>query len=214
MRAKILSAAVIALATGAVYVRGHVSPPAVERVAPRRPSLHPAPPEDLVAANAVADRRLPESLRRIVLPDERASVVLFLKADCGCSEGFARHLTAVEPYLRARAACLAVIDTSTADSRTFLAETGLSVRHLDQADGALAAAWGVTKAGCMALVRPDGGVETIWPGVSRQGFCDLAERLGVGDAIPPETLADFPGTAIAGCPLNAAASPPSTGAIP
>lgn len=204
----------VALVAAAVYVRNHGASATVERTAPRRPSLHTTPPDDVAAINAVGDRRLPESLRQIALPDDRPAVVLFLKADCGCSEGFARLFTAVEPQLRPWAACLAVIDTSTGDARAFVETTGLAVPHFAQADGSLAATWGVTKAGCVALVRPDGSVEAIWPGISRQGFRDLAGRLGGGPLLPPDALAGFPGAATAGCPLHTAVSSPPTGASP
>lgn len=207
--------AFVMLAVGVVRVGGRATSATVDRPAPRRPSVHAIPPEDVMAINAVADRRLPMSLRTIVLPDDRPGVVLFLKADCGCSEDFARLFTAVEPHLRRWAACLAVIDTNTAGSGQFLETTGLTMPHLDQADGSLAAAWGVTKAGCMALVRPDGSVEAIWPGLSRQGVHELAGRLGRDCMLPPDAVAGFPGAATAGCPLHMNPSPSSpTGVSP
>ncbi|MGI9176941.1 MAG: hypothetical protein ACR2IT_03685 [Pirellulales bacterium] len=216
MRTAILFAvALVALIAGVVRVGGRGTLAAVERSAPRRPSMHAIPPEDVIENNAVAERQLPESLRHSVLPDDRPGVVLFLKADCGCSEDFARLFTAVEPHLRRWAACLALIDTHTASSERFLETTGLTMPHLDQADGSLAAAWGVTKAGCVALVRPDGSVEAIWPGISRQGFRELASRLGDGGMLPPDAVAGFPGAATAGCPLHTNLSPSTpTGVSP
>ncbi|MFM8495112.1 MAG: hypothetical protein ACKOEM_06245, partial [Planctomycetia bacterium] len=71
------------------------------------------------------------------------------------------------------------------------------------------AAWGVTKAGCVALVRPDGVVEAIWPGISRQGFRELAGRLGDPNLFPAESLEILPGPATAGCPLRSASLAPS-----
>jgi hypothetical protein len=66
---------------------------------------------------------------------------------------------------------------------------------------AIAQEWGVRKAGCFALVEPDGVVEAVWSGVSRQGFRDLAGRIGVEPTLPDELLVDVPGAATAGCPL-------------
>lgn len=192
----------VALMASAALVRTRDAPRAVEHAAPFRPSRHAAPPEDVAALNAAVIRRVPEPLARLVLPDERPAVVLFLKSDCGCSEDFARMFAAIEPHLASRASCLAVIEAADDDAGPFLEATGLHTPHLLQSGGGLAATWGVTKAGCVALVRPDGTVEAIWPGVSRQGFRDLAGRLGAPDLLPDAALASLPGAATAGCPLH------------
>lgn len=207
-------AGLVALLMGVGLVRMRTAPHAVEHTAPVRPSRHAAPPDDVAALNAAGPRRVPESLARTVLPDDRPAVVMFLKADCGCSEDFARMFTALEPHLAARASCLAVIEAADGDAGPFLAATGLATPHMIQPDGGLAAAWGVTKAGCVALVRPDSSVEAIWPGVSRQGFRDLAGRLGNPNLLPPESLSLLPGAATAGCPLQSASLASRRGVSP
>lgn len=201
-------AALVALIVGAAVVRTPATPSPTEHVAPFRPSRHAAPAEDVAALNAAGPRRVPEDLRRTVLPDDRPAVVLFLKAECGCSADFARMFAAIAPRLDARASCLAVIEAAAGDAGGFLESTGLAAGgatgHLVESDGGLAAAWGVTKAGCVALVRPDGTVEALWPGISRQGFRDVAARLGDADLLPADSLALLPGAATAGCPLLSA----------
>lgn len=204
----------VALLIGVGLVRGRHPPRPAEHAAPDRPSRHAAPPEDVAALNAAAPRRVPESLEHVVLRGSQPAVVTFLKADCGCSEEFARMLTALAEYLAPRATCLAVIEAVDGDARPFLESTGLAVPHLIQSDGSLAAAWGVNKAGCVVLVRPDGHVEAIWPGISRQGFRDLAGRLGDANLFPAESLEILPGPATAGCPLRSASSVPSPGIAP
>jgi hypothetical protein len=199
-----VTAAVASVLAAAVVTRARIAPRPSEHVATFRPSRHAAPPTDFAALNAAAPRRVPESLASMMLPDDRPAVVVFLKADCGCSEEFARMLTALAPQLAARATCLAVIEGRDGEAEAFLKATGLAVPHLIQSDGRLAAAWGVTKAGCVALVCPDGMVEAIWPGISRQGFRELAGRLGDADLFPGESLSILPGPATAGCPLLSA----------
>lgn len=204
MRSSWVFVATAALLAGLVALRAPIASRPLEHAAPVRPSRHAAPPDDVLALNAAGPRRVPESLREAVLPDERPAVVLFLKAGCGCSEDFARMFTALEPEFAARASCLAVIEAAESDAGPFLAATGLTTPRLVQADGGLAAAWGVTKAGCMALVRPDGTVEAVWPGLSRQGCRDIAGRLGDPQLLSAESLALLPGAATAGCPLHSA----------
>ncbi|MFM8792893.1 MAG: hypothetical protein ACKOFX_10580 [Solirubrobacterales bacterium] len=204
----VLTAAIVCLLAAAAFLRQRAEPRPIEHPAPPRLSRHAAPPEDVAALNAAGPRRVPESLTRVMLPDDRPAVVLFLKADCGCSEEFARLFSSIGPHLAPRASCLAVIEAADSDARPFLESTGLATPHLVQSDGGVAAAWGVTKAGCVALVRPDGTVEAIWPGISRQGFRDLAGRLGDPDLLPLETLAPLPGAATAGCPLVSASLVP------
>ncbi|MBM3953012.1 MAG: hypothetical protein FJ309_00075 [Planctomycetes bacterium] len=207
----LLIATFVALLAGAVLVRSRTAPRPMEYAAASRPSRHAAPPEDVAALNTSAPRRVPASLERVVLPDNRPAVILFLKADCGCSAEFARMLTTLAPHLAPRASCLAVIEAQDGEAEPFLESTGLAVPHVIQSDGSLAAAWGVTKAGCVALVRPDGSVETVWPGISRQGFRDLAGRLGDANLFPAESLAVLPGPTTAGCPLLSASIAPSPG---
>lgn len=204
----------VALLAGVAVVQTRRAQPPVERAAPHRPSRHPAPPEDVAALNASAPRRVPESLVAEVLPDDRPAVVVFLKAGCGCSEDFARMITALAPQLAPRASCLAVVEAAAGEAESFVESTGMAVPHVVQSDASLAAAWGVTKAGCVALVRPDGTVEAIWPGISRQGFRDLAGRLGDANLFSRESLSILPGPATAGCPLVSATLAPSPGISP
>lgn len=207
----LIVALLVASLAGAAIVRSRAPLRPAEHAAPVRPSRHAAPPEDVATLNAAAPRRVPAALERVVLPGDQPAVVVFLRADCGCSEEFARMLTTLAPHLAPRATCLAVIEASDGNAGPFIESTGLDVPHLTQSDGSLAAAWGVTKAGCVALVRPGGAVEAIWPGISRQGFRDLADRLGDANLFPRESLSILPGPSTAGCPLRSASIDPSFG---
>ena len=189
---------------------GATRPAAVEHSAPKRPSLHAAPPADAAALNAPPDaagaRRVPAALLAKLLRDARPAVIFFLKADCGCSREFAGWASALAPCLQPHAACTAVIEGSAAEADDFATATGLAIPFIAQAESGLAREWGVRKAGAVALAEPDGSVVAIWPGVSRQGFRDLATRLGVEPPLPGDLLAGIPGTAMAGCPLKSAGS--------
>lgn len=206
LRMAVAGMVIVAAFAAAAAVRPRGIAPPVEHDAANRPSRHAAPPADVAALNAaeVAARRVPDPLVRVILPDERPAVVIFLKAGCGCSEEFARMFSAVASSLAGRASCLAVIDAADGDATAFVASTALATPHLVESGAGLAAAWGVTKAGCVALVRPGGDVEAIWPGISRQGFRDLAARIGTADLLPAASLALLPGAATAGCPLTSA----------
>ncbi|MFM7138026.1 MAG: hypothetical protein ACKO1M_13305 [Planctomycetota bacterium] len=214
MRSSWILVATAVFLAGLVALRAPIASRPLEPAAAVRPSRHAAPPADVVALNAAGPRRVPASLLEVMLPDGRPAVVLFLKAGCGCSEDFARMFTALEPEFAARASCLAVIEAAEGDAGPFLEATGLTTPRLVQADGSLAAAWGVTKAGCMALVRPDGTVEAVWAGLSRQGCRDVAGRLGDPQLLSPESLTLQPGAATAGCPLHSASLTPLPGASP
>lgn len=203
-------AAIAGLATVAIVpLAAGIAPPAarpalVEHAAPKRPSLHAAPPGDAAALNASVARRVPAALAADLLPDARPAVVFFLKADCACSRGFAGWASALAAQLGARAACTAVIEGSDTDAAAFAAEAGLSLPFIAEPESGLARDWGVRKAGAFALVEPDGGVAAVWPGISRQGFRDLADRLGVAPPLPDDLLAALPGAATAGCGLHSA----------
>ena len=175
---------------------------APKAVVAKRPSLHAAPAGDASSLNADVARRLPPALAKEVIPDGRPGIVIFLKAECECSKGFAVTATALAPHLRRVAACTAVIEGTAADADAFAAATGLAIPFIVQPESELAREWGVQKAGCFALVAADGSVEAVWPGISRQGFRDLAGRLGVEPPLPENLLAEVPGAATAGCPLD------------
>jgi len=203
------AAAGLALATpGCDGARPEALRPAPER----RSSLHAAPAGDTADLNADVERRLPEELATTVLADGLPGVVFFLKADCGCSKGFAATATALAPHLQGFAGCTAVIEGTAADAAAFAADSGLAIPTIAQPESDLARAWGITKAGCVALVAADGSVEAIWPGISRQGFRDLAGRLGVEPPLPEALLAGMAGAAMAGCPLDSRSNGPAAGA--
>ena len=194
---------------------GMVRPAVAEHASPKRPSLHAAPAGDVAALNADVEKRLPGPLVDELVPSGRPGVVIFLKADCDCSEGFAEMVSALAPHLEPHAACTAVIEGTVAEADAFVAATSLAIPFIAQPDSRLAQEWGVRKAGCFALVEPDGVVEAVWSGVSRQGFRDLAGRIGVEPTLPDELLVDVPGAATAGCPLvYGDPVPPSVGPGP
>jgi hypothetical protein len=182
---------------------------APKHTAPKRLSLHAAPASDTAALNADGARRLPAALAEAILPNGRPGVIIFLKADCECSKGFAVIVTDLAPHLREFATCTAVIEGTVADADAFAEATGLAMPFIAQPESELAREWGVTKAGCFVLVEPDGSVEAVWPGISRQGFRDLAGRIRVEPPLPEALLAEIPGAATAGCPLEYVAIGPA-----
>ncbi len=177
-------------------------PGVVEHAAPERPSLHAASAGDVAALNVAIERRVPAALAAELLPDGRPTVVVFLKADCGCSRRFAGWASSLAPRLEPRAACRAVVEGTAAEAEAFARETGLAVGFIADTKSGLARRWGVRKAGCFALVESDGTVAALWPGISRQGFRDLAGRLGIEPPLPDDLLAGIPGAATAGCALH------------
>jgi len=187
---------------------------APKHAVPKRLSLHAAPASDTAALNADGARRLPAALAEAILPNGRPGVVIFLKADCECSKGFAVTATALAPHLREFATCTAVIEGTVADADAFAAVTGLAMPFIAQPESELAREWGVTKAGYFALVEPDGSVDAVWPGISRQGFRDLAGRISVEPPLPEALLAEIPGAATAGCPLEYVAVGPAAVPMP
>ena len=177
MRTILIMSAVILLVVLATGIsRTRLSVNNLEHDAPRRLSLHSVPPADYTRLNPEFSRHVPENLKTTLLPDDRSAVLIFLKADCECSNNFARLFYALEQHLRQDAFCLAVVE----------------------------ALWGISKAGAVALVRPTLEVEVIWPGMSRQDFRDLTRRLGNPNLIPQDILSALPGASTAGCPLDPA----------
>ena len=197
----IMSAATFLIVVAAIVTRTRFNAHAIEHDGPRRLSRHAVPPDDYASLNSKAGRQLPEALARVVLPDDRPAVLIFLRADCECSNDFARLFNALEPHLHQAAYCLAVIEGTDQQARAFVDKNGFTAPFLAQHNSNLAAAWGIGKAGAVALVRPNRETEVIWPGISRQVFRDLTNRLGNQNLVPEEILNTLPGASTAGCPL-------------
>jgi peroxiredoxin len=197
----IMSAATFLIVVAAIVTRTRFNAHAIKHDAPRRLSLHAVPPADYTRLNSKFSRQVPENLKTTLLPDDRPAVLIFLKADCKCSNNFARLFNALEPHLRQAAYCLAVIEGTDQQARAFVAKNGFTAPFLAQHNSNLAAAWGIGKAGAVALVRPNRETEVIWPGMSRQVFRDLTNRLGNQNMVPEEILNTLPGASTAGCPL-------------
>jgi hypothetical protein len=198
---KVLSG--LAVVAGAVTIAAWWQPGrAVDRDydAPHRPSLHAAPPADIVAINASPARTLPADIAGAILTDGKPGVVVFLKSDCECSKGFARHVSTIAPHLAPSATMTAIIAGEADEVAAFVAETELTLATITDPASDLAEAWRIGKAGCFALIRPDRSVEAVWSGFSRQGIDDLTRRLG-GEPLPRDLLEAFPGAPMAGCPL-------------
>ena len=205
MRTILIMSAVILLVVLATGIsRTRLSVNNLEHDAPRRLSLHAVPPADYTRLNSKFSRHVPENLKTTLLPDDRSAVLIFLKADCECSNNFARLFNALEQHLRQAAFCLAVIEGTDQEAKDFVANNGLKAPFLAQERSDLAALWGISKAGAVALVRPNLEVEVIWPGMSRQDFRDLTRRLGNPNLIPQDILSALPGASTAGCPLDPA----------
>jgi len=186
-----------------------VPTPALEIRAPEirvqgtvRSSLHAVPLDDFKEINASNPRRVPDFLKSKILHNGQPTVLLFLKADCGCSLDFARIFNKLAPILNSRAYCLAVVEGNETDVSQFLETSGLTTARLTENVELLATEWGVKKAGAVVLVRPNGDVEVAWPGISRQSFRDLAQRLGEPGLFQDSELAEVPGASTAGCPLG------------
>lgn len=198
----ILSVASLLIMVAAIVKRTRISANAIEHDGPRRSSRHAVPPDDYASLNSKAGRHLPEALKRVALPDDRPAVLIFLKADCECSNDFARLFNALEQHLRPTANALAVIEGTDEQASAFVAKNGFNAPFLAQDRCGLAAAWGIGKAGAVAFVRPNGEAELIWPGISRQVFRDITNRMGHQNLIPEEIMNSLPGASTAGCPLD------------
>lgn len=129
-------------------------------------------------------------------------MLVFLGATCECSRGFAHTLAKIAPSIAPLASVVAVVEGDPADADRFIRDTSLACTHVTESDAGLASAIGITKAGAFALVEPDGSVHTVWPGISRHGFRELATRLGDGGIFPADSLEALPGTPTAGCVIR------------
>lgn len=202
----------LVLAALVFAARWRLAPAPAEMDGPVRPSLHAVPAEDFIRLNAGGAPRVPPEFERVVVPGGKPGIVIFLKADCPCSLDFAKAFGALAPHLAPAASFLAVLEANQESAGAFARDSGLATPLVADDQGRLATAWGITKAGAMALVGADGRVEALWPGVSRQVVRDLETRLGRRGTVPEVIMTQWPGATTAGCPLGTGIRPPPSGA--
>jgi hypothetical protein len=197
-----------------------LSDPGTDASSARRPGLsrpkvqkHYVTPVQLAAAGALADGKV-RSLSAVAhdgtpftwpgTSATRPLVLVFVRRYCPCNVEF-------EPFFHRLAARYGevaefadVIDAGVDAARAYAAANKTPYRVLADPDRAIIDGFEAKNGGYVALVRPDGIIDTLWPGCSAAMLRELGRRIAELGAVTERSIDSdgMPGALTTGCPFK------------
>jgi hypothetical protein len=133
----------------------------------------------------------------------RPLVLVFIKRDCPCNVEFEPFLNRLEAQYRDVAHFAGVIDSDLGAARSYVLTNRLSHRVLADPQRLLIERFEARNGGYVALLRPEGEVDTLWPGWSAEMIGQLGQRIAAlaGVTERPVDIAGIPRVLTTGCPF-------------
>jgi hypothetical protein len=134
----------------------------------------------------------------------RPMVLIFIRRDCPCNVEFEPYFHKLACRYRDVAEFVGVIDAGADAARAYATANKTPYRVLADPDRVIIDRF-EAKNGCyVALVRPDGTIDTLWPGCSAQMMRELGHRIAELGAVVqrPIDVAGMPGALTTGCPFE------------
>src|SRR5262249_19739915 len=129
--------------------------------------------------------------------------VLFIKSGCPCNVQFE---TFFQRFVRAYPAArfVGIIDADADAARRYVEANSVPYLVLADPEQSVIPRFGARHGCCVALVRPDGTLHTLWPGYSADVMNQLSRQLDAlaGVAEPPVEVGDVPAALQTGCPFG------------
>ena len=185
---------------------------------------HYVTPTQLVESGAVTDRTV-GSLSAVArdgalfrwsgIRGGRPLVLVFIRRNCPCSAQF-------EPFFHRLAArygdvveFAGVIDADAGFAEDYATANKTPYRVLADPDRAIIDRFEAKNGGYVALLRPEGVVDTLWPGYSAEMMSELGRRIAALAAVTERSIdvAGMPGAMTTGCPYESPSFAPSPGSL-
>jgi peroxiredoxin len=208
----LIALALVAVGLLRAFDGGQGDAPAAARPRASAPEKHYVTPVQLTATGEWTGRPAPpltavaqdgKSYALADLADGRPVVVVFIKDGCPCSADaepfFARLRAAYGDRLR----FAGVIDGRIEAARAYATAARVPYPVLTDPDKAIIRSYRAENSVYVALVRPDGVIDTLWPGYSAEMLQDLGGRVAclAGTAEVPLDLRGAPAVLTTGCPF-------------
>ena len=138
------------------------------------------------------------------LASGRPLVVVFIKDGCPCGVEFEPFFHRLARAYDGAVRFAGVIDADVAAARRYHETNRVPYPVFADPDRRIAAHFGITNGASVALVAPDGVIETVWPGCSADMMRELSARAArlAGVDERPFDLTGLPHALTAGCPLR------------
>jgi peroxiredoxin len=130
-------------------------------------------------------------------------VFVFIKDGCPCSVRFEPFFHRIAAAFEGRVRFVGVIDGSVDVARDYVAKNKVPYPVLADPDHTLISQFKALNAAYVALVDPQGALNTLWPGCSAEMMQDLCRRISAaaGGAECHVDFAGMPGPLTTGCPF-------------
>jgi peroxiredoxin len=187
-----------------------VRQPGVPRPATKK---HYVTPAQLVESGALADRKVP-SFSTVArdgtfftwsgMSGARPLVLLFIRQDCPCSVEFEPFFHRLASQYLDVAEFAGVIDAGADAALAHATANKTPYPILADPDRVIIDQFEAKNGGYVALLRPGGTIDTLWPGFSAEMMRELGRRIAELGAVTerPIDVAGMPGALTTGCPLK------------
>lgn len=130
-------------------------------------------------------------------------VAVFIKAGCPCNVEFEPFVQRLVHAYQGTVRFVGIIDGPVAAARRYAADNRVLYPVLADEQRILIGRFRVENGAYVALVRPDGVLDTLWPGYSIEMMRELGRRIaGCAEATEqPFDLSGLPGALTTGCPF-------------
>jgi hypothetical protein len=185
-------------------------PPGAPRPATQK---HYVTPAQLVESGVLAERKI-RSLSAVAhdgtvynwsgMSGRGPLVLVFIRRDCPCNVEFERFFHRLAACYRDVAEFAGVIDAGAGAAFAHATANKTPYRVLADPDRAIIGRFGAKNGGYVALLRPEGSIDTLWPGCSAEMMRELGRRVAELGAVTerPIDVAGMPGALTTGCPFD------------
>ena len=174
---------------------------------------HYVTPDQLVESGALADRKVGSfsvlAADGPVFNPSAASgrqplVLFFVRRGCPCNAEFEPFFHRLATRYQDVAEFAGVMDVGTDEALAYAAAHETPYRILADSDRTIINRFEAKNGGYVALVRPDGAVDTLWPGCSAEMMRELGRRIAELGAVTERSIdvAGMPGALTTGCPFE------------
>jgi peroxiredoxin len=195
---------------GAVYLPSSTSAPSKETAVV--PEVHYVTPAQLTAAAQLGEQRItltgmthegrPFDWSRFAVG--RPVVIVFIKQGCPCSVQFEPFFRRLEDAYSGAVRVLGIIDGDCATARRYVETAQVKHPVLADPERTLIGRFKAENGGYVALVRPDGTIAVLWPGLSASMMRDVSQQFALLADVEEQVIdtKDMPAALTTGCPYG------------
>jgi hypothetical protein len=134
----------------------------------------------------------------------RPLVLVFIRRDCPCNVEFEPFFHRLAGRYRDVVEFAGVIDAGADAAFAYATANKTPYRVLADPDRTIIDRFEAKNGGYVALLRPDGAIDTLWPGCSAEMMRALSRRIAELGAVTERSIdvAGMPGALTTGCPFE------------